>query len=555
MEEQEKNKRNFSGIKKFMNKFGFYIGILVIIAIAVIVVSSDNRVVFKGSVKYESPVYYVHNNMLFLKEHGNEAILISRNLLKEWSISEANTVLVSVQITPDQTRMFFLENINFKQSTYFGDLYVYSDGKKELIGENAILEYVVSDDYDTVLYVSVSFTEEGKSYDLYKYNKESGTEHIDSNVDFICFTLSGNGNVAVYHKDYSYVNNTTSMYVHQDGESILVADDAHLHGKHNPSGTFRNNWPIINRDGTRILYVARPEANEMLDAYIYESGSTRIIGQSITQIYADEPVQTVLMIENASIEKKSGDMVRMDLSTGNKETVAKNVWGLTDIYTARMMDSTFIQRNIYFKNYLDMVNAADIYYMMDGQEILLGSKVAVNKVQYSQNYMNFTTMEYYSEDSGGTIIHVSFQENGEYVKFTGNDDTKEVRVTNDGRHKAYVSGGTLFLLDEDNKKSMIEISDVFNYEFMEDGDKLVYFKRRELTGDIKVQFLYGQKNNEVIAQDVTSAWDFRENGYIAFLAFYDFSTDAGTMVLTDARGNYEIIAEKVNAHLIHSFIY
>ena len=249
-----------------MKKYGFYIGIALIMTITLIVLFSDRDVSYSGDVKYDNPVYYITGNNLYIKERGRDEVLISSTMFKNSNDRSKEDALAAVLISPDSEYLYFYENILFNErGAAEGDFCVYYKGRKHLIAEDVGIYFAISDDYGTLAFVKPNYNVQDGSgydnvrYDLYTYTIKGGDKLVERGVEPAWYNLSGDGNTVIYTKNYDAATDTSSLFMYQDRKSTFIDDHIFFYGDYVPKGTFRQNWPKVNYDGTKIIYGTRLE--------------------------------------------------------------------------------------------------------------------------------------------------------------------------------------------------------------------------------------------------------------------------------------------------------
>ena len=81
LEEETEGKKKVT-FKSFIKKYGFYIGISLIMLVTLIILFSDREVSQSGDVNYDNPVYYITGNNLYIKERGKDEVLISSKMFQ-----------------------------------------------------------------------------------------------------------------------------------------------------------------------------------------------------------------------------------------------------------------------------------------------------------------------------------------------------------------------------------------------------------------------------------------------------------------------------------------
>ncbi len=547
------------GIKTILKKYGFYIGITLIIIISIIVLSSDNKTSYSGDISYDQPVYYITGNNLYIKERGRDEVLISATMFQDLEARSKEDALAAVLISKDGEYLYFFENIEIKDSGLNGDFCVFHKGRKSLIEENTGIYFAVSDDNATVAYIKPNYGVEGGTgyenirYDLYTYSAKNGKDLVESGVEPAWFTLSGDGKSVIYTKDYDAATDTSSLYLFQAGKSELIDKNMFFYGDYVPKGSYRQNWPKTNFDASRLIYGRRLEYGEMAKVYLYSNGVASLLGEDVLQIFTDENLDTALIVHNYSYEAFTGDMTRINLGSLAREEIVSDVWGLATVSVALTVDSEFLDLNLYFKDYDEVINVADLCMMTEsGEEIVLNATDVIN-VQFSDDYSKVYGLDYYVPEEGGRLIKAGFSD-GSFERQKFDENIKEFTISESGKYVVYLLDEDLFYIGEDNEKVHVDKNGIETFGVLPGDEKMYFFKEQSLgSGNAYIIELNKKSDVQMIAEQTHYCWDFGD-GNLAFLTNYDFGTSTGSMYITNGEGKYELIVENVELPLFFNYI-
>ena len=555
----EEIKKKFD-FKIFMKKYGFYIGIALIMTIALAVLFSDQEATYTGDVTYEEPVYYITGNNLYIKDRGKDEILISSTMFQNVENRSKEDALSAVLISKDGEYLYFFENIVIDSNSYaLGDFCVYNKGRKHVIEEDTGIYFAISEDNSKVAYIKPNIGAQGGSgydnirYDLYTYTIKDGKDLVESNVEPAWFNISGDGKSVTYTKHYDATPDTTSLFLYKNGKSTFIDDHMFFYGDFMPKGTFKQNWPKLNYDGSKVIYGKRLKYGGMAKMYLYSNGATTMLGEDVLQIFTDEKLDTALMVHNYDYDNFTGDMTRVNLETMAREEISSDVWGLATVSVALTVDSEFINKNLYFKYYDEVINVADLCIMTENGEEVLINATDVSNIQYGDDYSTLYGLDYYVPEEGGELTKIVFNEKG-YESIELDEYIKEYVISETGTYVTYLVDDILFYVGDKNKKILVDKISIETFAVLEGEEKLYFFREISMgMGNAYVRGLKDNDNPQLVAESSHYCWDFGD-GNLAFLSDYDFATSTGTMYITDCNGGYELIAENVELPLFFSYI-
>ena len=559
-EESEKGKKKFA-FKPFMKKYGFYIGISLIMLVTLVIMFSDREVVNSGDVNYDKPVYYITGNNLYIKERGRDEVLISSTMFQAPDDRSKEDALAAVLVSEDGEYLYFYENVAIDSNGgMLGDFCVYYRGRKTLIEEDTGIYFAISDDYSKVLYIKPNFNAQGGSgyenirYDLYTFTIRGGKKRVEAGVEPAWYNLSGDGSTVFYTKDYDASTDTSSLFIYEDGKSTFIDDHMFFYGDFVPKGTFRQNWPKTNYDGSAVIYGKRLKYGDMAKMYYYKDGISSLLGEDVLQVFTDESLDTALLVHNYDSEEFMGDMTRVNLKTLEREDIVSEVWGLGTVSVALTVDPEFLAKNLYFKYYDEVINVADLCLMTDEGEQVLIYATDVSNIQFAEDYSSVYGLDYYVPEEGGRLAKVVFTNDG-FEKNEFDEFVENYVVSASGKYVNYMVDDVLFMIGESNEKLYIDKYDIETFGVLEGDKKQFYFRESSLgKGNVYVRGLGDRDQSQMVAEDTHYVWDFGDNK-LAFITGYDFSTSTGSLYLTDGEGKYELIAEGVELPLFFNYIY
>ncbi|MBN2558035.1 MAG: hypothetical protein JXB33_04690 [Clostridia bacterium] len=555
--EEQKARFNFG---EFLKKSWFYIGIFLLVSIAIIALMSDKDVQYSGEVTYDEPFYYITGNNLYIKVQGRDAVLLSSTMFMDPESRSNNDAMSAVFISEGGDYVYFYENIVLEDDGAIGDFCVYHDNRKKLIDEDTGIFFAIADDSDTVVYLKTLYNVEGGSgyenvrYDLYKYNFKDGRKLVEKGVEPSWFTISGDGRSIIYTKFYDAATDTSSLFINRDGNAVFVDDHMFFYGEYLPKGTFRVNWPYTNYDASKLVYGKRMKYGELADLYLYSGGTPALLGEDVLQVFCDESMDAALIIENYKNEVFVGDVARIDLNTLSKEMITTDAWGLGTTAIARMFGPGFVDLGLYMKDYNDVINVADVCMMTPEGEKILINATDVSNIQFAEDYSTMFGLDYYVPEEGGRLTKIVFGDAGAFEKYQYDEFVKEFYVSKSGKYTAYKQGDDLFYINPSNEKKYVDKLGVVTFGIMEGDEKIYFFKETSLgMGNVFVKDITKSSDLTLIAEGVHYAWDYGD-GKMAFLTNFDFGASTGTMYITDCEGKYEVIAENMELPLYYNYI-
>ncbi len=547
--------------KEFLSKSWFFIGIFIIVMIAIIVLMSDRETTYKGEVEYGMPFYYITGNNLYIKEQGRDEVLVSANMFMEPDSRKQDDALDAVLISPDGEYMYFFENIDFTdEGEMTGDFCVYHDGRKRLIEEDTGIYFAASSDSSRIAFIKTLYGVEGGSgyadvrHDLYSYSIKEGKKLVEEGVQPNWVNISGDGKSIIYTKFYDAATDTSSLFMDHDGETVFIDDHMFFYGNFVPMGTYKLNWPLVNHDASKIIYGKRLKYGEMVDMYLYSEGENTLLGERVLQIYADDGFEQAIMVEDYSYDEITGVMSRINLDTMQKEKIAEDVWALGHVDVSKIVNSEFINTNLYLKNYDDIINVADLCLMTDEGEKVVLNATDVSNIQYSNDVKTIYGLDYYIEEEGGRMTKVKLADNDIVDIYKFDEMVRDIYSAASGKYVAYTLDDDFFIIGDSNEKVHIGKMGLESIGFLNDDEKMYFFTEAGLSmGNVFIRELGGSADNQLIAEKAHYVWEFGEDK-LAFLTDFDFVKKRGTMYLTDTEGKYELMVENVELPLLYNFI-
>ncbi|MBN1623505.1 MAG: hypothetical protein JXN10_03690 [Clostridia bacterium] len=555
----EENAKKFN-FGEFLKKSWFYIVMVLIVGLALAVMLSDRDVKISGDVEYEQPVYYITGNNLYVKERGKDEILISTTLFQDLESRTNQDALSAALMSPDGEYLYFYENILIEDEVLTGDFCVFHNGRKKVIEEDTSIYFAVSDSYDKVAFLSLKKGVTGGTgyedlqYDLYTFDVKKGRELVQTAVMPAWYTMSGDGNTVAYIKNYDAATDSYSLFTKSKGIEKFIDDHMYFYGDFVPNGTAKANWPRLNFDASRILYSTRMKFNEMTDMYLYSNGQSNLIGEDVLQVFCDAELTTALLLHDYQNEIFVGTMTRINLETLEKEKIADEVWGMASVNVAVTLEKELLDLNIYFKNYNDIINVADLCMMTpDGEKILINSTEVTGPVISKDGKMVYG-LDYWVEEDGGQLVKIYLNPDNTFERLEYDEFVKEFIASASGNYVTYKIDEDLFMIGTDDKKVFVDRYDIESYGILT-GDELLYFFRSSGlgNGNAFVREIGKSADVKMISEATHFVWDFYD-GNIAFLTGYDFAEKTGALYITDGFGSYELIAEKVELPLFYNKI-
>ena len=559
MEEKVSRENKFNFVE-FLKKSWFYIVLFAIVMTAILVMMSDRDVKVSGDVDYENPVYYISGNNLYVKERGKDEVLISTTLFQDPDSRSNEDALSAALISPDGEYLYFYENILIEDDNMTGDFCMFHDGRKKVIEEDTTIYFAVTESYDKVLYLSLQKGVEGGTgyedirYDLYTFDFKKGKELVERSVMPFWYTISGDGETVAYVKNYDAATDTYSLFINRDGEETFIDDHMFFYGEFVPNGTYRSNWPRINEDGSKILYSRRMKFNEMTDMYLYSDGGTSLLGEDVLQIFTDEDLSTALILDDYINEEFVGTMSRINLDTLDKTKISDDVWGLADVNVMRTLQKEFLNLNLYYKNYDEVINVADLCMMTPEGEKVVINMTGVTDPLFAEDGSAVYGLDYWVEEDGGQLIKVRLNPDNTFEKIKYDDFVKEFFIAESGAYVLYTVDDDLFYIGPEDEKVFVDRYDIETFGVL-NGDEMLYFFRSAGlgSGNAFVRDLRKSADVKMISEDTHFVWDFYD-GNLAFMTGYDFAEKTGALYITDGKGKYELIAENVELPLFYNIV-
>lgn len=556
MEETAKKFKLGEYIKKNM----FFIGIFLIVIVALIVMFTGRDVKVSGDVEYDQPVYYITGNNLYVKERGRDEVLISTTLFQDLDSRSNEDALASALISPDGEYIYFFENILIEEETMTGDFCVFHNNRKKVIEEDTSIYFAVSGTYDKVAFLSLEKGVEGGTgyddirYDLYTFDYKKGRELVESSVMPFWYSLSGDGDSLLYVKNYDSATDTYSLFINNDGDETFIDDHMYFYGNFVPKGTFKANWPRMNYDGSKVLYSRRMKFNEMADMYLYTNGQSNLLGEDVLQILSDDELSTALILENYINGDYVGTMSRINLDTLQKDKVADEVWGLVSVNVALTLNKEQLDLNIYYKNYDPVMNVADLCMMTpDGEKVIL-NYTEVTMPFISEDGKMIYGLDYWVKEDGGQLIKAYTSDDNTFERIEYDENIDELFMSASGEYVSFTIDDDLFYIGPDDKKIFVDRYDIETFGVLTNDELLYFFRSSGLgNGSVFVRELKKSADVKMISEDTHFVWDFGD-GNLAFMTGYDFAESTGSLYITDGLGAYELIADQVELPLFYNEI-
>ncbi len=548
-----------SRLKRFIKKNGFYLGIFLIFVIVIAVMSTDKDKTYNGDIAYDSQIYYANANQLYVQSDGKDPVLLTANLLEEYSMTTVNRVLLMCKTTEDEKKLFFFENVKLVGETFYGDLRVWEDNEIKTIEKDVLMSYALSSDYETIVYGKVVDVSKDNllTIDLYSEKNDKATL-IDSDVDGSCFTVSGDGKTIYYHKGFYYDTQTTSLYMARDGINSVISNQSVYYYKLNANGTYQSNWPMTNTNGSKVIYATYSGENAMpaLNMYQLDGQAKTLLADSFVQIYADKELNKARITGDIRGSSFMGSLIEIDLNSLAQEVIAKDIWAMLSLQVMEYVDEEFLALPFYFKNFNDLAGTVDLFFKgenSDEEKVLPG--VLITDVKISSDYKEIYGLAYYYVSEGGELTRISNITNTSYETTLIDERVMEYHFDDANEVLGYRKDVKLYLIDENGERKMIDNHEVTAFDITANG-KLIFFYKESTEigkGDLYVMETDISKDYKLVDKDVTFVYDFAGK-YIAYINAYVFSEEAGTLIVTDGHDNFEILAPKASTLLQKNII-
>ena len=559
----EKTEKERSKLYKFMKKHGFYIGVFCIFILVIVVMTSDLGNSYSGTIKYDEKAFYSENNKLYLKENDKDAVLLTANVLKEFTNTKIGKVILMCKISEDQKYIYFFEDVIISGENYIGTLCLYKNNKKIVISENVALSYALSNDLNKVAYVKGSRTSDDQpfTYDLYFY--ENGNEIlIETDVDKECYTLSGDAKTIIYNKGFYPETRTTSMYIYKNGESTLIDNQVVQFYKLNANGTYKSNWPYTNTDGSKILFATYGGEESLPTLKLYKTSDKSIttIANNFVQVFVDENLDRAIINGETRSPAFVGEYIKYDLNKMTKEVYATDIWALMHLDIAKHVDDSYFDMNFYMKRFDPNTDTADLYFKGEGkEEEKVLTSIFVDDIKINNTYTQLFALEYYYSAEGGTLVQIDNISKNSFEVNEISEKVMEYHLDDKFEVLGYRKDIKLYLIDKTGDQKMIDNRDVDSFEITGDGN-LLYFYKTKFDGGQQIGKgeLYGYDINKgedytLLDKEATFIYEYG-NQYVAYISEFSFASESGKLIITDGNDNFEIIAQNASTLLLKNYI-
>jgi len=556
--DEEKQIKRPSKFGVFMKKNGFYLGIFFLMLLVVLVISSDNTKTTTGSIEYNEKAFYTEGNKLYIKDREKEPVLLTANLMEEFSSTKKSHILLMCKSSEDQKIIYYFENVRVLEQLYIGDLMVYKNNKKKKIGHNVPLSYALSSDLEKVVFVEgVEDTKKGGfTYSLNKYVNKKKTL-IAEGVDKDCFTLSGDGNTIFYNQGFYVDTATTGMYMYKDGINTSIDNQVVYYYKLNANGTYKSNWPLTNYDGSKVIYATYAGENTLpsLKMYTVSDNKSHLLSENFEQVFVDEKLNKAVINGEVKGALQIGNFIKVDLNTMKSEIYAKDIWGLIYMDIAKYVDDSFFDINFYYKNFNPETTTADLYFKGEGQtEAKVLSSVYVDDVKFTKDNKNIYALGYYYKEEGGDLTVFSDITKTSYKSNQIDEQVSEYHFDDANSVLGYRKDVKLYVIDTNGSKKMIDNHSVKSFDITKNGQLIYFFKETTIgKGELYVKEINSKKDYKLIDKGTTFVYGF-EDKYIAYITAFDFGTESGTLILSDGMNSSEVIVEYASTLLNGNYI-
>lgn len=607
--EEVSEKRNVkkSKFSQHLKKFGFYYGLgLLIVILAVVLIFDGNRRL-RGDIPYDDNIYIVGDNSISMIRYNQEPVKITSQLFRNYEdqklgLEAHNGILMSkdgnsIMYVDD---LYLLSNEDLSLTKLVGTLWMYNGVKNIKIADDADFYYVVNDDFNIVLYKTYRLAEDESRLisNLYKFDLATGQSVIlREDIDTDLYSVSNDGKVCVFldEKQESFVENgepTYSLFVYKDGQTEKLADSVYDLGASVYTGTAEVNYPIISKNGDKIVYAVvdyiymvedeqeeQPEDVEetqteeeekkvvypTFNMYLYHDGVSKLIAKSCAQLLISEDFSQMIYID-AVVEHLAaydeigfcGTYNHYDVETGKSTKVMDNVFGFVERNVLGFVDNDFIDANFYFKQYDIVMNTAHLYTIRNGKEILIDDYASVGEdedsniklVFFSPDYKDVYVFKEYVSKTSSLLHRFTIKSNGSISDYMCEEMQviSAIALSKDGDYLVYNADGKLIIISDKNVKKTIEVNGVSSFGITEDGKYVYYYKETEIgLGAVYYYDLYKSEKPVKFLNNVNEVWNYKDNKVMLRINT-DYNTMTGDLYLSDFE-QFEYISPDVYAQI------
>lgn len=593
-----------SKVANFWKKNGFYVGLAFLVMIMAVVMIFDGNRTLKGDIPYNKTVYTIGDNSISILRYNNEPIVLTSQLFldnkdQEHGAEAHNGILLS----QDEKDIMFVDGLHLIKTTDFtstklvGTLRVCDGINNKIISEEASFYYVVSDDFNIILYKTYRISEDGMDLisDLYLYDiKADSRTLLRENMKTDVFSMSNNGKVCLYLDDFteSHIENgepTYSLYKYENGKHMVISKDVYDLDASVVTGTADFNYPLINKNGDKIIYTTvnyvyklknddigkddqtDQDAEEEFityptyDMYMYHDGVNELIAESCVQMLVSNDFSQIVFIDDV-VEHLSrydeigfaGTYSHYDIETGVKTLVMEDVFGFAKRSVLGYADNAFIDANFYFKNYDINDNTATLYTIRNGKQIFISDQVSIGVseefrfdfISFARDYKDIYVFKSYIEKTSSLLYRYTLKSNGDLSEYICEEKLviTDFRISLDGNYLVFNSDGRLIVISPSNVKKTIEREGVSSFNITEGGRYLYYYKETTIgAGALYYYDLIEGTDSVKLLSKVNEVWNY-EGDMVLFRINIDYVIMTGDLYLTDFK-QFELMSENVYSQI------
>lgn len=597
----EDNRPKKAKFSTFLKKNGFFLGLVILIVILAVVLIFDGNRILRGDIPYDDDIYVVGDNSISLIRYNEEPIMITSSLFRNYEdqklgLEAHNGILMS----KDKKSIMYVDNLHLVNnedlslSRLVGTLWMYDGMKNIKISEEASFYYVVNDDFDMVLYKTYRVSDDSMRLitDLYKFDLASQKSVlIREDMDTDLFSLSNDGKVCVFLDDKmeSMIENgepTYSLFIYENNLTKKIADNVYDLDAAVFTGNADVNYPIISKNGDKIIYATinyvymfedeqteEPVSVEdekitvypTFDMYLYQNGSSKLIAKSCAQlivsydfsqiVYIDEVVSHLSRFNEIGF---AGTYNHYNVATGKTTKIMDDVFGFVARNVLGYADNDFINSNFYFKKYDFGTNTAQLYALKDGKEILIDAEASVGSdddlkidfVSFSPDYNDVYVFKSYISKTSSMLYRYTIKANGTLNEYMCEEKyvIDSIKLSNDGKYLVYNAEGRLTIISSDNVKKTIEREGVSSFDITKGGKYLYYYKETDIgVGAVYYYDLTENKDSVRFINRVNEIWNY-DTDLVMLRMNTNYNTMTGELYLSDFN-QFEYISPDVYSQI------
>ena len=599
---EDKKQTKKAGFSQFLKKYGFYLGLgLLVIILAVVLIFDGNRRL-RGDIPYDDSIYVVGDNSISMIRYNQEPVRITSQLFRNYEdqklgLEAHNGILMSkdgksIMYVDD---LYLLSSEDFQLTKLVGTLWMYDGVKNIKIADDADFYYVVNDDFNIVLYKTYRLAEDQSRLISNLYKFDLATEQsvvLREDMDSDLYSVSKDGKVCVFldDKQESFVENgepTYSLFIYEDGQTKKLADSVYDLEASVYTGTADVNYPIINKNGDKIVYAVvdyiymvddEQEQSEdteeeekkvvypTFNMYLYHNGVSKLIAKSCAQLLISRDFSQMIYIDAVVDHLARYDEIgfcgtynHYDVETGKSTKIMDNVFGFVERNVLGFVDNDFIDANFYFKKYDIVMNTAYLYTMKNGKEILIDKYASVGTdedlndmklVFFSPDYKDVYVFKEYVSKTSSLLHRFTIKSNGSISDYMCEEMQviTSVKLSKNGDFLVYNADGKLIIISDKNIKKTIELNGVSSFSITEDGKYVYYYKETEIgLGAVYYYDLYNSEKPVKFLNNVNEVWNYKDNKVMLRINT-DYNTMTGDLYLSDFE-QFEYVSGEVYAQI------